>query len=202
MIESLRRVVFVRPAREKGAFVLGLSEPDERYTVGQALYHEIGEVRAGDVLSDETVARIRAEDESRRARAAALRVLAYGDNSRRHLYAKLCRKGFSATIAEGTVEAMVSEGLLIEQRQLDLAVRSLAEHKLFGPYRILSHLLQKGYRSEDVRNALHQAINSREIDFFANAKRLIEKKLGEKPSEEEKRKLLFAYGYKNDSKIY
>ena len=51
MTESQRYVVFVRPAREKGAFVLGLSDPEERYTVGQALYHEIGEVRGGDALS-------------------------------------------------------------------------------------------------------------------------------------------------------
>ncbi len=196
MIKSQRRVAFVRRAREKGAFVLGLAEPEERYTVGQALYHEIGEVRGGDMLSPETVARILAEDERRRARSIALHVLAYGDNSRRRLYAKLCHKGICAAVAEGTVEAMVSEGLLIEQRQLDLAVRSLAEHKLFGPYRILSHLLHKGYKSEDVREALHRAINSGEVDFSKNARRLVEKKLGEGPLEEEKRKLLFAYGYK------
>ncbi len=196
MMQSQRRVIFVRPAREKGAFVLGLSDPEERYTVGHTLYMQIGEVRGGDALSEETVALIRTEDERRRARKAALSILAYGDNSRRRLFGKLCRKGICAEIAESTVETMVSEGLLIEDRQLESAVRSLAEHKLFGPYRILAHLLSKGYKSEQVRQALHTAIESGDLDFSENARKLIAKKLGSSFTEDEKRKLLFTYGYK------
>ena len=196
MVQSQRYVVFVRPAREKGAFVLGLSDPEERYTVGQILYHEIGEVRGGDALSEDTVARIRHEDECRRARRAALSLLSYADNSRRRLTEKLLRKGISFSVAQQTVEDMVSEGLLSEQRQIENAVFSLAEHRLFGPYRILKDLLSKGYRTEEIRAALHTAIEKGEIDFSKNAKRLVEKKLGDSPDEESKRKLLFTYGYK------
>ncbi len=196
MMQSQRRVIFVRPAREKGAFVLGLSDPEEKYTVGHALYMQLGEVRGGDALSEDAVALIREEDERRRARKAALGMLTYGDNSRRRLYGKLCRKGISAAIAEQTVADMVSEGLLIEERQLESAIRSLAEHKLFGPYRIMADLLSKGYKSEQVKNALREAIDRADLDFSENAKKLIAKKLGENPSDEEKRKLLFTYGYK------
>ncbi len=196
MMESLRTVTFVRPAREKGAFVLGLSDPEEKYTVGQILYHEIGEVRGGDALSEDTVARIRREDECRRARKAALSLLSYADNSRRRLLEKLLHKGISFAAAEKTVEDMVCEGLLSEARQIESAVFSLAAHRLFGPYRILKDLIAKGYRGEDVRAALHAAIEKGDIDFSKNAKALVLKKLGDAPDEEAKRKLLFTYGYK------
>ena len=106
------------------------------------------------------------------------------------------RKGIPYDIAAKTVEDMVSEGLLSEERQLESAVFSLAEHKLFGPYRIMSHLCSKGYKSEDVRAAIHAALDSGEIDFSKNAALLIAKKLGDAPEFEEKRKLLFTYGYK------
>ena len=196
MVQSQRYVVFVRPAREKGAFVLGLSDPEERYTVGHILYHEIGEVRGGDALSEDTVARIRHEDECRRARRAALSLLSYADNSCRRLTEKLLRKGISFSVAQKTVEDMVSQGLLSEERQIENAVFSLAEHRLFGPYRILKDLLSKGYRTEEIRAALHTAMENGDIDFSKNAKRLVEKKLGDAPDEESKRKLLFTYGYK------
>lgn len=196
MTESQRLVLFVRPAREKGAFVLGLSDPEERYTVGHALYCELGEVRGGDTLSSESVRMIREEDERRRARKAALGALAYGDNSCRRLFQKLRQKGISAEIAEATVSDMVSEGFLSEARQLENAVLSLSAHKLFGPYRILADLISKGYQGEDIRAAIRAAIERGDVDFQANAKRLLEKKLGKTCTEEEKRKLLFTYGYK------
>jgi SOS response regulatory protein OraA/RecX len=196
MMESQRLVLFVRPAREKGAFVLGLSDPEERFTVGHALYHELGEVRGGDALSSESVAMIKTEDESRRARKAALSLLSYADNSRRRLFEKLRRKGISAEIAERTVSDMIGEGLLSEERQLESAVLSLAEHRLFGPYRILADLSSKGYRGEDIRAAIHVAMEKGDIDFNKNLARLFEKKLGENATEEEKRKLKFTYGYK------
>jgi SOS response regulatory protein OraA/RecX len=196
MMQSQRRVMFVRPAREKGAFVLGLSDPEEKYTVGHALYMQIGEVRGGDALSSESVAMIKTEDESRRARKAALSLLSYADNSRRRLFEKLRRKGISAEIAERTVSDMIGEGLLSEERQLESAVLSLAEHRLFGPYRILADLSSKGYRGEDIRAAIHAAMEKGDIDFNKNLARLFEKKLGENATEEEKRKLKFTYGYK------
>ncbi len=196
MTESQRLVVFVRPAKEKGAFVLGLSDPEERYTVGHALYHALGEVRGGDALSAESVEMIRREDECRRARKAALSLLSFADNSRRRLYEKLRRKGISAEIAERTVADMVSEGLLLESRQLEGAVRTLANRRLFGPYRILSDLCAKGYKSEDVRAAIHEAQQKGDIDFNENAKHLFEKKSVDSSDVDEKRKLLFTYGYK------
>jgi SOS response regulatory protein OraA/RecX len=175
---------------------LGLSDPEERYTVGQALYQEIGEVLGGDALSPEAVALVRREDECRRARKSALSLLSFADNSRRRLLEKLMRKGISYAIAEKTVEDMVAEGLLSEERQLESAVFSLAAHKLFGPYRILTQLCAKGYKSEDVRAAIHAAMDRGEVDFSKNAALLVEKKLGRAPEYEEKRKLLFTYGYK------
>jgi SOS response regulatory protein OraA/RecX len=196
MMESQRLVLFVRPAREKGAFVLGLSDPEERFTVGHALYYELGEVRGGDALSSESVERIRREDERRRARKAALSLLAYADNSRRRLFEKLRRKGISAEIAERTVSDMIGEGLLSEERQLESAVLSLAEHRLFGPYRILADLSSKGYKGEDIRAAIHAAMEKGDIDFNKNLARLFEKKLGENATEEERRKIKFTYGYK------
>ena len=195
-MESQRLVSFIRPSREKGALVIGLSAPDEKFTVGHALYLEIGELHGGDVLSEETVSRIRDEDERRRAKRSAIAMLAYADNSCRRLYTKLCRKGFRPALATETVEMLVAEGLLVEARQLESAVLSLAEHKLYGPYRILSALAAKGYKSAEIREAIHAASENRDVDFSKNAKLLIEKKLGAEPSVEEKRKLLFTYGYK------
>ena len=196
MTESQRRVLFVRPAREKGAFVIGLSDPEECFTVGHALYQELGEVRGGDVLLPESVALVREEHERRLARRAAISILSYADNSCRRLAQKLRQKGISPAVAEATVCEMVAEGLLCEKRQLESAVLSLSSHKLFGPYRILADLVSKGYPAAAVREAIQNAVQNGQVDFKDSAKRLIRKKLGDTPDEDKKRKLLFTYGYK------
>ena len=113
------------------------------------------------------------------------------------LYAKLCRAGFRRDIAETVLQEMVECGYINERRQLERLILDEANRKLRGPLRIIPALATKGYATSDIREVMAGLVDSGEIDFDLNARRLLDKKL---PSDgfdsEEAKKILYKNGYK------
>ena len=191
-------LIFVRDAKEKNLLLLGISEEGEsaRYTVNLSIFRDIGAPSVGDELDDEQLSSIKYTDELLRAKKKALNILAFADNNKRTLTAKLHRAGFSREITEAVVAEMVERGYINELRQLERLILNEANSKLRGPGRIIPALVAKGFSSSDVREALSALEESGEIDFSGNARLLLEKKLSDECDEEEAKKILFKNGFK------
>lgn len=191
-------LIFVRDAKETNLLLLGISEEGEsaRYTVNLSTFLDIGAPAAGDALDDGQLSAIKYTDELLRAKKKALNILAFADNNRRTLTAKLCRSGFSRDIAEAVVCEMVERGYINERDQLERLILNEANTKLRGPGRIIPALVTKGFSSSDVREALSALTDSGEIDFSRNARLLLEKKLSDDGDEEEAKIILFKNGFK------
>ena len=135
-------------------------------------------------------------DEYYRAKRKALSLLAFSDKNEKELTRKLVSFGFSLEVSKGCAEEMVRCGYIDESRQLQRIILLEANVKLFGYSKIRARLVAKGYSPEDIRRVTGELVSSGEIDFNCNAKRLVEKKLSEGASVDEKKKLLYKNGYK------
>ena len=193
----MARLLYIRDVND-ALLLLGVSEEGEsvRYTLSRALYAELGAPAKGAELSDEAMEHIKRYDEGYRAKKKAFSLLSYSDKNEAGLKRRLLQAGFSSEVAEKTAEEMVSLGYVNEERQLERIILSEANVKLRGPMKILPALVAKGYSSSDVRRVMHTLCDSGEIDFRANAKRLIEKRLLKDADIEEKKKFLYKNGYK------
>ena len=191
---------YIREARDSHLLLLGVVEEGESacYTVNADTYQAIGCPKAPTVLNDEQLSRVKYTDRLMRARKKALSLLAFSDNNRRTLGAKLARAGFDREIIEQTVEDMVELGYINENRQLERIILNEANIKLRGPAKILPFLVSKGYSSDDARRVMSRLVDDGEIDFKENARSLIQKKLPDCTDEGEIKKLLYKNGYKND----
>jgi regulatory protein len=109
----------------------------------------------------------------RSVRTAALALLAGRDFSRHELATRLLRKGHDARLVEAAIEALVSEGLLREERYVEQFV---AQHsrKGRGPQRIRMELREKGVDGE----AIDQALAESEADWVAAAREARRRKFG------------------------
>ena len=188
---------FVREVKDSRLLLLGIVGEGESadYTVNSTLYLEIGSPSVGDNISDTDMSAVKYADELYRARKKALNILAYADNNQKTLKAKLLRAGFKYEIADLVLTEMVSRGYVNEKNQLERLILTEANQKLRGPLKIIPALINKGYSSSDVREVLRRLTDEGEIDFSANAERLIEKKLPAEADGEEIKKLLYKNGY-------
>ena len=188
---------YVRESKNSSLLSLGIIEGEElaRYTVNANVYAEIGCPAAGELLSDEQISTIKYADERHRAMKKALSLLSFADNNERTLRQKLYRAGFGREIAEEVCLEMVRLGYINEKRQLERLILAEANTKLRGPGRITPALCAKGYSASDVREVMHALVESGEIDFKENARRLTQKKLPGADAEE-KKKYLYKNGYK------
>ena len=188
---------YKREIKDTGLLLLGIVGEGESadYTVNSTLYLEIGSPSVGDNVSDTDMSAVKYADELYRARKKALNILAYADNNQKTLKAKLLRAGFKYEIADLVLTEMVSHGYVNEKNQLERLILTEANQKLRGPLKIIPALINKGYSSSDVREVLRRLLDEGEIDFSANAERLIEKKLPAEADGEEIKKLLYKNGY-------
>lgn len=188
---------YIREAKNSGLLSLGVSEGEEsaHYTVGADIYAKIGSPKPGDELSFEDISVLALADEIIRAKKKALSLLAYADNNEKNLKIKLLRAGFGREIVDTVCREMVELGYINEKRQLERIILSEANIKLRGPMKIIPFLVSKGYSSQDVREVMRALVDSGEIDFQKNAKKLLEKKLLTEDFEE-KKKILYKNGYK------
>ena len=182
---------------ERGYLRLGVSDGDKKYTftISQKEYREIGEVRPRDEISEEIFEFLSRSDMRYKARLRALRILSYGDNSKRMLARKLYSAGVRRDIIDEVIEEMLSLGYINSERQISrLVINEVTLHS-YGPRKIMPKLISKGYDKSEIEEVISALIQSGEIDFGAVRERLMESKLDENATEEEKNKLLYKYGF-------
>ena len=182
---------------ERGYLRLGVSDGDKKYTftISQKEYREIGEVRPRDEISEEIFKFLSRSDMRYKARLRALRILSYGDNSKRMLARKLYSAGVRRDIIDEVIEEMLSLGYINSERQISrLVINEVTLHS-YGPRKIIPKLISKGYDKSEIEEVISALIQSGEIDFGAVRERLMESKLDENATEEEKNKLLYKYGF-------
>ena len=187
---------FIREKKDSNLLSLGIGgEESVVYTVNLSAFRDAGAPSVGDELDDEQIELLRQSDEYVRATRKALNILAYADNNRRNLSAKLARAGFDRRVCDRVVSDMLNHGYIDEKRQLERIIFVEANVKLCGPLKIIPTLSAKGYSASDIREVMHTLVSSGEIDFKKNAKTLLDKKLPDGDTEE-KKKFLYKNGYK------
>lgn len=189
---------FIREVKDSRLLLLGITEEGEsaRYTVNAATLEAVGNPAVGAELNERQMSAIKYTDELIRAKKKALSILAFADNNRKNLSAKLYRAGFRREIVAEVCDEMVSLGYVDERRQLERVILSEANVKLRGPRRIIPSLASKGFSSSDISAVMRRLVDEGEIDFSANARLLIKKKLPDGSDVEEKKKLLYKNGFK------
>lgn len=182
---------------ERGEYVMiTLVGEKKALTLTDELYSSLGEPSVGYELSADEYSELLSADSYYRATKKALNILSFGDNSKRKLYEKLRRGGFSAEICRRTVDDMGKLGYVNEEKQLQRLASALANVSLFGPKRITAKLMNSGYAPEDIRRAISALTECGEIDFDVSFEKLKEKKLGENTDSEAIAKLRYKYGYR------
>ena len=192
------KLIYVRAARSRGYLTLGISDGGENktaFTVSEEDYSSLGTPLVGTLFDGGAMEVIRESDLRYRAALYALRILSYGDNTKKKLYTKLLSRGIRADIAREVVYEMVARGYIDEQRQLMHLIERAANEALIGPQKIKAKLLSQGFSSSDIEDAIANLTSSGDVDFSRSAELLIEKKLTRGATEEEKKKLLYKNGY-------
>ena len=194
----MAQISYIRASKDSLLLLLGIVEEGEsrRYTISEAVYSSIGSPTVHTSIDERSLAVIKYADELYRAEKKALSLLAFADNNERTLYQKLSRAGFSREVSEEIAKKMVSLGYINEKRQLERLILNEANYKLRGPLKITPYLVAKGYSAREVRLVMDELQERGEIVFLENSKRLIDKKLGDGATEEDKKKLLYRNGYK------
>ena len=193
-------VISVTPADKKQTLVkIELSVGGEKriYTVSEGTYRNIGCPLSAEIIDEDSLNTVIKESARRSAMKKALNILSYADNNSKNLYRKLITAGFSKDDAIYTVKECIRLGYIDEARQLERLVYILWERDLLGPAKIFAKLVAKGYKASDVSMTIEKLRQAEEIDFSVSLKKLLEKK--SVTTYEEKKKILFRYGYKNET---
>ena len=190
-------IISVRKKDDKSSLVilsLFLDGQRQKYTISEGTYREIGCPLSGSLLNEYELEVIVKKDEERRCMIKALNILAYADNNERNLTLKLLRAGFSKDNVLDTVKECTRLGYINEERQAERLIIRCAE-QLFGPRKIISKLVSRGYSPSLSKRLISSLELKGEIDFSEQKKLLLEKKLSDGSDPEEKKKLLYRYGY-------
>ena len=194
------KIVSVKTKGERGALLV-LTVENERgrvkYTISEGTYREIGCPLSEELISEDELELLAEDDERRRAMQKALSLLSYSDNNERQLTAKLIRAGFPRDAATDAVRECVRLGYIAERRQAEHLIRKYAS-ALYGRPVIIAKLGAKGYAQRLCNEIIDELLRCGEIDFTAARARLIEKKLPEGATFEQRMKLLYRFGYGND----
>ena len=184
--------------RGEHALSLSLADGDGEafeLTVGESVWQALGAPTVGDVLDEGACHRLREAHEGRLAYQAAVRILEYSSLSRRGLYQKLVRKGFSRRSAELAVLRMSELGYIREDEQARALAASLVRRNLWGPRRVLTALCAKGYSREDAEGAIASACEAGEINFASSKCALLAREAKKGAPPEKLRATLYRYGY-------
>ncbi len=192
------RIIYIKEGKTKGYLKIGITDGDGRtsLTVSEQAYYSVGAPVCKAELDADTLSVLMGSDAEYKALMKALSYLSYADNSERTLVIKLIRAGFSREVASKTAMEAVRLGYINEERQLERLILSEANNRLTGPMKLMQKLVAKGYGASTVKAVLEGLVSSGEIDFNENRERLIAQKLTEDSTDEERKKLLYKYGYK------
>jgi SOS response regulatory protein OraA/RecX len=164
-------------------------------TVGKSVCATLGDLTAGDALTEQDYLRLSAEHEKREAYRAAMRVLELASPSKKALLSKLLHKGFSRDAAAFAVSRMSELGYIRETEQARRLAASLVRRNLWGPRRVYAALCEKGYSGSDAREAVEAAEASGEIDFAEARRALLAREAKKGAPPEKLRATLYRYGY-------
>lgn len=129
---------------------------DEAYFLSLGLYNG-KELEAGEI--DELKEKIA----FRRAYNCAVGLLARRDHSKKELTEKLRQKGYGA-MAEKTLERLISEGFVDDERFALLYAKELRRLKKYGKRRILQELYRKGI-SKDIADVALEELSFEENEL-------------------------------------
>lgn len=129
---------------------------------------------------------------------AAIRMLSYGQCSKKRIYEKLRSRSFSHAAALAAVQKADGRGYIDEEGQIESYLRCLVWKKFYGRRKILPYLLAKGYSADKIKAALNE--NYTDSDFAMAKEQFLLKKFGAstpKTSEQaaEMKKTLYKQGY-------
>ena len=190
-------VIYVKDT-ERGYMRVGVADGEKKssFVISEREYRESGEVRPRDEISDEMLEFFTKCDMRYKAKKRALNILSYGDNSERMLKRKLYTAGISRDIIDEVAEEMRSLGYINSERQISrLVINEVTLHS-FGPGKIIPKLVSKGYDRSEVQRVISELVSRGEVDFSEARARLLRAKLSEDADDEERKKLLYKYGYK------
>lgn len=100
-------------------------------------------------------------------------LLSFSDKSESCLLRKLRDKQFSVEVCDLALNTLRESGIIDDYSLCLRRLYALSHEKFYGPYRLKSELLAKGFKARDIQNALDDA----DIDFDLTLKSLIEKLL-------------------------
>lgn len=98
-------------------------------------------------------------------------LLGFGDKSKKMLMLKLKTKGYTSEICEAAIDVLEKNHIVDDENLCRRKLEALANTKYYGPYRLKSELLQKGFSSKQIDIVLDEA----EIDFDELLNKLFEK---------------------------
>jgi len=130
-------------------------------------------LKKGDVLDDQHITLLLREDETKKAIASALNLIAYRARAAGELATKLRERGFPPEAIEAAVARMQELGYLDDRDFADRWVESRQTHRPRSVRMLKQELRQKGVESEIIESTLDEA----GIDEFSDALRLAEKRL-------------------------
>ena len=191
----MARIIYIKETKEKNILSLGISEGEEisRYTLDGAFVAEFS-LSVGEITA-EVCLQIKLRDLYIRGKKKALSLLAFTDNSRSALRQKLVRFGLDREMAETIVDEMSMLGYINEDSQLSRMIDRLANGQLYGPKKIVARLASKGYSPSDIKRVMREMMESGEIDFSENKRRLLEKHSVADGDTELENKILYKNGF-------
>ncbi len=108
------------------------------------------------------------------ARACALKLLSYRSRSKKELFEKLERKGFSRQEIVSTIDSLEKAGLISDEHLAAELLRFSVERKFLGKRSIEAFLFRRGIGRELVHQTLSTHTNNIETE---SAEKFVEKKL-------------------------
>lgn len=143
-----------------------------KYTVDAEYWFLTPYYRMTEITDSDECEKFRSEIGSRYAFVSGLRILSYGDNSRRDLYLKLLRKGHGAECINSALDTMEECGYINDRRFAAAVADRLIRTKHMSKAGIRSELFRRGISSDIIEETLEET----ELDPVSEIVSLINKK--------------------------
>lgn len=129
---------------------------------------------------------------------AAIRILSAGQCSKKKLYEKLRRRGFTHSCAKNASDFAATHGYIDEDWQIENYLKTLVEKKYVGRRKVLPMLIAKGYSGSKISALLDEKYSDE--DFEIAKQQFLMQKFGKTKPEtyeeaEEMKKALYKQGY-------
>lgn len=180
------------------SFSDGEGKSEERKILLSAVqYYELGMPRGE--IDEEKYELAESFGKKHKAVRQGMNILSYGDNTKAQLVTKLRAKGIDAESAKEAAAELEKKGYIDEKRYAERAAEMCIK-KGYGKKRISAYLMSHGISAKCI-SELEILENT---DFCENCRKVIEKKWGELPSEQNKKerekaiRFLLNYGYSFD----